>query len=364
MKKIYFTIACALLCSATYAQSNPIAELSEADVPGLTANDGYTFHFYAADGKLYKGFTEVFIALKDRDGHFVEDFSVSNFHPLMDMGMSKHSTPVGKVEKADGKPLYKTWIAFLMYSGQMGGTWSLDFDYTIGVTSGKIIGAVPNVTDVPAGQKWIQAFNSVYYASLAYPQSYVDDDQTLQVYINLRSDVLQPYQIVEGGYKFVVTPWMVDMGHGSETKPTVTLLWNAEKGVYEGESNFGMEGDWRLYFKVLDAETDALVAGADGAESTLYWDIVVKHNDGFSGIQPIDNGSEVKVYPTLTQGDVTVVVSVDATVNVFNSGGQHLQSHVAAAHTPLRLNIGGKGLYLISIQAANGDAVTRKVIVR
>ena len=191
----------------------------------------------------------------------------------------------------------------------------------------------------------------------------MEGDRLLQVYINLNADVLQPYQIVEGGYKIVVTPWMESMGHGSETRPTATLLWNAEKGVYEGEANFGMEGDWRLYFKVIDAETDAPVAGADGIESALYWDIVVNCDDG-SGIRPVGDGPDVKVYPTLTQGEVTVVAPFDATVGIVNLSGQRLQSRTAAAHTPLHLHIGGKGLYLINIQAANGDAVTRKVIVK
>ena len=50
----------------------------------------------------------------------------------MDMGTSTHSTPVGNVSKQDNN-LHKTWIAFLMYSGQKDGVWSLSFDYKIGI---------------------------------------------------------------------------------------------------------------------------------------------------------------------------------------------------------------------------------------
>ena len=135
--KIYFTIILTfvLAFSQLYSQSNPADGLKEIPLTGLSTVDGYNFHFYSLDGKLNIGYSEVFIALTDKDNNFVQDFTVRNFYPLMDMGMSKHCTPVGKVEKVAGKaPLYKTWFSFLMYTGQMNGAWSLGFNYTIGST--------------------------------------------------------------------------------------------------------------------------------------------------------------------------------------------------------------------------------------
>jgi len=359
MKRLYTIILFALIGGATFAQTNPVSGLTETSVSGLTASD-YTFHFYTADGKLYKGFSEVFIALKDGEGNFVENFSASNFLPLMNMGMSQHSTPTGKVEKVEGKPLLKTWFAFLMYTGQMGGEWTLTFDYTIGSVSGKITNAAPVVEDVPAGQRWIQSFNSVYYASLAYPQAYFVGEQTLSAYINLRTDVLEPYRIVEGGYKIIVTPRMTEMNHGSYARPTDTLLWNAEKSVYEGLAAFDMEGDWRLYFKILD-EDDNLIAGDEGTESSLYWNISVKENA--TGIVPSINDADVKVY-SVGRGNITVNVSADPDISVINLNGQSLQKSRATANVPLNIKIGGKGLFLVNIKTGNGKIFLRKVIVR
>ncbi len=132
MKHLYTLILFILIFSQVQAQTNPTDGLKEISLSGLSADDGYTFHFYSTDGKLNRGFSEVFVALTDKDKNFVENFTVSDFHPIMDMGMSKHSTPIGKVEKVEGKPLYKIWFSFLMYTGQMDGTWALDFNYTIG----------------------------------------------------------------------------------------------------------------------------------------------------------------------------------------------------------------------------------------
>ncbi|MDR2086173.1 MAG: T9SS type A sorting domain-containing protein [Dysgonamonadaceae bacterium] len=358
MKRIYNILLFALFFSAIHAQS-PVEGLAEAAVTGLTANDHYTFHIYSADGKLNRGYSELFIALKDEQGEFVDDFTVSNFHPLMDMGEHKHSTPVGAVEKVAGKPLYKTWFAFLMYSGQMGGTWALDFEYTIGETTGKIEGAVPQVEDYPAGQKWIQAFNSNYYASIAHPRSYAEGLQTLQAYINERVTSTDPYPIVDGGYKIVVTPQQE-----TTVLPAATLVWNDEKDVYEGTVNFTSEGLWTLYLKVLDAGNDALVAGADGVESALSWKINV--SKGGTGLQSIAGHSPVKVYPTISNGVFTVETATNADIDVFNLHGQRLQRHVASAGTPLPIDLSnyGKGRYLISVKTGSGEVVNRKVIVK
>ncbi|MDR0542447.1 MAG: T9SS type A sorting domain-containing protein, partial [Dysgonamonadaceae bacterium] len=345
-----------VLASTQKVDNDPAAPITEIQIPEL-ARDTLSFHLYTVDGKIYEGHTEVFIALKDKDGNLVEDFTVSNLAPLMDMGSMSHSTPIGKVEKVEGQPLYKTWIA-----GLMDGDWELAFGYVIEGTPGKITGAAFAVTPNPEGVKWIQSFGTRLYASIAYPQSYTDEGaQVLQAYINRNEVGTEPYQIVEGGYKIVVTP-----NFGATTLPVDTLLWNAEKGIYEGNSvTFTEEGLWTLYFKVLDAATNELITGggSDGTESNRFWKINVVDGSG-AGIRQITGGSEVKVYPTLTQGDVTVEVPADATVNVFAINGERLQSHNAKAAAPLTLNISRKGLYLINIQTVTGEVVTRKVIVK
>jgi hypothetical protein len=277
----------------------------------------------------------------------------------MNMGMMSHSTPVGKVEKVEGHPLYKTWIA-----GLMSGDWGLSINYTIGEKSDTIIGATFSVSEIPADEKWIQSFGSKLYASIANPQSYTNGGvQTLKAYINQNVVATQPYQVVEGGYKIVVTP-----NFGATTLPVDTLLWNAEKGIYEGRSViFSEEGLWTLYFKVLNAETNELIAdgGDNGTDSNRFWKINVESGEE-TAIKQILNESDVKVYPTVTTGDVTVKIPVDAKVEVVNLNGQRLQSRTITGNTPLTLNLSdnGKGLYLISVKTVNGEVITRKVVVK
>jgi hypothetical protein len=372
MKRIDSIILFALFAGALFAHEghDPLAKLQEVNFPVApvveiqtegSEKDTYTFHFYTADGNLYEGHTEIFIALKDKKGNGVEEFSVSNLSPIMhmDMGMS-HSTPVGKVEKVEnveGQSLYTTWIA-----GLMGGDWELGFDYTIGEKSGTIEGTTFPVSKASAGQKGIQSFGAKLYASIAYPQSYIEGGaQVLKAYINRNVVGTEPYQIVEGGYKIVVTPNL-----DTTTLPADTLLWNAQKGIYEGQSVVFSEGGlWTLYFKVLDAQTNELIenGGDNGTESNRFWKINVKSGEA-TGIKPIINNSDVKVYPTFTTGVITVEAPVGAQVNVFSISGQRLQRRTATTHAPLTLNLTGKGFYLINIQTIQGEVITRKVVVK
>jgi hypothetical protein len=362
MKRIYTFLLFVLFVSASHSQ--PVAGLSEATVAGLSAGDGeHTFHFYTADGKLVRGYSEVFIVLTDKDGHWVEDFTVSNFTPIMNMGMSQHSTPVGQVEKVAGKPLYKTWFAFLMHTGQMDGAWTLNFDYSIGSASGKITGASPQVDAYPANAKWIQAFtcnSENYYLTLVAPQSLTEGSQTVQAYINKQEDALQPYPVVEGGFKIEITPWMAAMNHGSSGN--TPLEWNVERKVYEGTLNLGMEGDWRIYLQVLDADADTVIAGAAGTESTLYWDVQTHQP---AGLSTVTTAKAASVYPTLSKGEITVKTQERATISVIDIAGKTLASYLVGANEafPVGLNY-PNGLYLVAIENEKGITAVHKVILQ
>jgi len=647
--KIYFTIILTfvLAFSQLYSQSNPADGLKEIPLTGLSTVDGYNFHFYSLDGKLNIGYSEVFIALTDKDNNFVQDFTVRNFYPLMDMGMSKHCTPVGKVEKVAGKALYKTWFSFLMYTGQMGGAWSLGFNYTIGSTipksligrlttnkfnvitsstilndtitqigwfkdrhctgsitlplasscgigcgtgagnmamcwngglgmflynatesgsitkevarsdahfllfdaqskelvraflislpsdaSGKIsvkvtgyrvangissnktesiipelipdsvdhylnafhvisiegvvienqaksypgfatksfkltpgdlaptnllavnnsggttikftppanahkaisnltgykvqvynkagvmqdqfttisndttvnyvnvtgfkasqeytftvsalypasavevesgystvvensiTGIILPVDNSPANNKWLQSFsyNSVYYyMSVVNPKSIIAGSQTVKAYINKRNDLLQPFPVMNDGFKIVATPFMRSMGHSSDGN--TDLIWNATDSVYEGTLNFSMDGDWRVNLKVYDAVTTSLVAGTDmdaeGNGSTLYWDFYL--DSTLTGMTEI-NSNGISVYPTLSNGEITIVSPAEARIKVIDLIGNTIESFQSSGSKTVDLNV-QSGLYFISVESS-GKTFIQKVIIR
>ncbi|MDR2140024.1 MAG: FixH family protein [Tannerella sp.] len=352
--------------------AQPISEIAS----GIDAGDGYTFHLYSASGSLNIGYSEVYIALTDRENNPVstDDFTVGNFHPLMDMGMSKHSTPVGKVEKAEvnGRPYYKTWFGFLMYTGQMGGTWTLDFDYTIGETHGKVIGAVPQVDNYPSTggpYRWLES--GVYYGgkrhivTLVSPQSLTEGTQTVYAHINVVEDVLKPYQPLEDGCGFLIkaTPFMRSMGHGSSSI-NAPLEWSEAEGIYKGSLDFSMKGDWRINLKIYDAAADTLIIGKDldpqGNGSAAWWDVYVAKDEA-DGVESVAHG-ETAVYPTVSDGAFTVVTPSRATVRLMDMNGRILATYASGGRTVIRTNV-PSGWYIVAIESET-ETVTRKIIIR
>jgi hypothetical protein len=254
----------------------------QLSLDGTHTTDGkYVFRFYTADGKLTRGYNEVFIELLDSAGNYVDDFSVRNFRPMMDMGMSRHSTPVGNVEKVEGKPLYKLWFGFLMYSGQNDGVWTLDFDYTVNGVTGVIADVRLEVDDYPSTQaRWISSFtdtNTVTrYLTLVSPRSFTEGTNTIRAYVNRRDDALLPYPTEDDSWRIEIDPRMPSMGNHTSAG-NQPLEWNSAAGCYEGKVNLSMTGLWRINLKIYG--NDGVQAGGDDVSgegsSTLYWDIEI-----------------------------------------------------------------------------------------
>jgi len=361
-----------VLVGEVNAQTNPTDGLKEIPLSGLGTEDGYTFHLYSSDGKLYVGFSEVFIALTDINNNFVDDFTVGDLRPLI-TDPSTHSTPVGKAEKVVNKALFKTWIGFLT-----SGTWSLSFNYTIGATAtiltGKSITGVSLVVnnypryidDTSYKAKWIDSFtynNSTYYVTLAYLQSLVAGTQTVKAYINRKDSALRPYQIVNGGFYIKQVPVMESMGHSSSGN--TQFAWNTTDSVYNATIHFSMEGDWRINLQVYDSVTSSLVGGSsfdyeNGESSTLYWDIFLGATS-IAGLKDITL-SGVSVYPTLSQGDVTVVSPAEATIKVIDFTGRTIESYQSSGSRTIHLNV-PSGLYLVSVESS-GRTFVQKVIIQ
>jgi len=360
-----------LLTGQAYTQSNPTDGLKEIPLSGLSTGDGFTFHLYSSDGKLHVGFSEVFIALTDADNNFVDDFTVSDFRPLI-TDPSTHSTPVGEVAKVANKALFKTWFSFLT-----SGTWSLGFNYTIGATATNlteksITGVSLTVSNYPTyiddtsyKAKWIDSFtynNSTYYVTLVYPQSLVLGTQTVKAYINRKDSLLLPYQIVNGGFYITQVPVMESMGHSSSGN--VQFTWKAIDSVYYATIHFSMEGDWRINLQVYDSGTNSLVGGSifnyeNRQSSSLYWDIYLGNTT--TGIKDITL-TGVSVYPTLSQGDVTVVSPAEATIKIIDFTGKTIESFQSSGSRTIQLNV-PSGIYLVSVEIS-GKTFVQKVVIR
>lgn len=254
-------------------------------VPSLSniAAGDYHFVVYSSDSTLYQGYNEVYFALENSKGEKVSNFTISNITPIMDMGTMKHSTPIGHIETVSGQNVYKTWIAFLMYSGQMNGSWSLDFDYTINGVAGHA-SVTPQVAAYPENSRWLQGFSidgTRHFLTLVSPRTFKEGSNIIKAYFNKVDATTDPYLITDGSlYKVEIDPRMPDMGN--HTSPNnVALTWNSEKQLFEGTLNLTMTGFWRINLKLTDLKGN-IIAGTDvtstdatatGGSSSLYWDI-------------------------------------------------------------------------------------------
>jgi len=354
--------------------NDPASPLTQIPLTGLITIDGYAFHVYTKDGKINNAYNDIYLALTDNNGEFVSsnDFSVSDFFPLMDMGMMVHSTPVGKVEKVDGKDLYKTWFSFLMP-----GAWTFGFNYTIKGTKGQFAKTdIPvAVNNYPTGAtyKWLSNFQydddgdgtkSFFYVSLVSPQELTVGSQTVKAYINKRVVLGEPFHIAKKVFKIVQIPVMPSMGHSSNGN--TNFAWNASDSVYSATTNFSMEGDWRINLALYDAVADTLVAGTNigtdyETSSSVYWDLYL--NDLGTDINNLTPGNTVTVYPSISNGTFNVVTENQGTIRLFDATGKIQATYVSVTGTnSITANVPA-GLYFVVVNDAD-KLSTHKVIIQ
>jgi hypothetical protein len=235
-----------------------------------------------------------------------------------------------------------------------------------GALINSITGIALSVDDYPSQSKWIDTFsynNTKYYLSLANPKSLKVGSQNVKAYINKQEDVLQPYQVVESGFKIVPTPFMRSMGHGSSNN--TNLEWNTTDSVNEGTLNFSMEGDWRVNLKIYDAKTDTLVAGVDlnanGNNSAHYWDIYL---DGGTKTGTKDvKSTGILVYPTLSHGEITIVTPAEARVKVLDLSAKILETYQSSGSKTIYLNV-PSGLYFVSVESSNKTFIQKVIVIK
>jgi hypothetical protein len=254
--------------------SSPVAGLTQ--IQEFSDNDSpYTVTLYNETGHLRFGYTKVYFAVTDENGKFISNATLSAF-PEMDMGMSKHSTPHSEITKVEGKALYEAYYSFIMYSGQMNGTWYYDLTYTVGDVSHSFDNVVIQVDNASAPiVKGVQSILAIdgsdkrYVVTLVEPQHPKVGLQEITAYVHHRVDN-NTFNGV-GNFTLIITPWMSSMGHGSNNN--VNLTWDADRNIYRGTVNFGMAGDWRVYLQLKDENGTTLFGNSDNT-STLYFDFL------------------------------------------------------------------------------------------
>jgi len=284
MKQIYNIILfVAMLFVSCKGNNNvdPTAGLKEIQ----QFSDGvYTITAYNETGEWRLGYTKVYFTVKDKNGEWVDNAQLSAF-PEMDMGTMKHSTPHSDITKVAGKSLYETYYAFLMYSGQGGGTWSYSLNYTVGNISGSFDNVEINVKDAfrPDGKtecKVIQSLTAIdgsskrYVVTLVEPQhpKVGSNDMTACIHERVDANTFTPVE----NFTLKLCPTMPDMDHSSPNN--VDLTYDAADKIYKGKVNFTMTGYWVLNLELLDNKGVSLYGNLPQASdytklSSLYFEV-------------------------------------------------------------------------------------------
>jgi hypothetical protein len=287
MKQIYNILIFVAVLFVSCGENDNLPEIVDP-AAGLKEiqqfTDGnYTITAYNETGEWRLGYTKVYFTVKDKSGALVENVQLNAF-PEMDMGTMKHSTPRSEIAKVEGKAMYETYYAFLMYSGQGGGKWYYDLDYTVGNVSGGFTDVEIDVKNVfrPDGKterKVIQSLvaidgsNKRYIVTLVEPQKPKVGSNDITACIHERIDA-NTYNPVEN-FTLKLDPRMPSMENHSSPN-NVDLTYDSTGKIYKGKVNFSMTGYWKLNLILLNDRGETLYGNPVSAEteaSSLYFEV-------------------------------------------------------------------------------------------
>ena len=88
------------------------------------------------------------------------------------------------------------------------------------------------------------------------------------------------------------------------------------------------------------------------------------HSNVVDGATNLNNSISkgISVYPTFSQGEITIISPADATIKVLDYTGRTIESYQSSGSRTIRLNV-PSGLYLINVESA-GETTVKKVIIR
>jgi hypothetical protein len=287
MKRIYNIIISAAILFAACDRNEPIAPVAINPTEGLKKIQDFTIgnHTVSAwneNGEWRLGYTKVYFTVTDRSGNFIENATLNAF-PEMDMGMMKHSTPRSEITKVSGKALYEAYYAFLMYSGQGGGTWYYDLKLTAGNVTDSIIDAEINVKNTfrPDGKterKVIQSLTAIdgsnrrYIVTLVEPLKPKTGGNAITAYIHERID--GNTYIPVNHFTLKLDPRMPSMENHSSPN-NEDLIYDDVDKIYKGKVNFSMTGYWKLNLILQDGDKILYGNPVDGSveASSLYFEV-------------------------------------------------------------------------------------------
>ncbi len=200
---------------------------------------------------LYVGYNTLKVELKKvGSGEVISNASVS-LVPMMDMGTMMHSCPIESnlVETSENNK-YTFRPTFVMPSTDMA-SWALNFTAVIGNES--TLFKVPIEVKEPEEPKLVM-FEDIdnskkYFIALTEPASPSIGVNDIKVAVYTKKSMME-WPAVDG-LSFTIEPWMPSMDHGS---PNNVAPVSMGAGLYQGEVNFTMSGEWEIKLEAFENE--------------------------------------------------------------------------------------------------------------
>lgn len=200
-----------------------------------------------AEDTLAVGYNTFYIELRDADGDIVDDAHVT-IAPLMQMMSTSHSCPF-EIPAADGRR-FRSGVVFQMASNDME-RWQLDVNFHN--HQNDLEGTARFTLDVAqSGRVQMTTVGSTpYVVALKNPVVPRVGKNELEIGLYRRETMMNFPAVTTGVMTF--EPTMPSMGHGS---PGNEQPHHHENGLYHGQVNFTMTGEWQIDVQaVVGADT-------------------------------------------------------------------------------------------------------------
>lgn len=253
--------------------------ISENEISNLTLvttseNSNYSIEIYTSNGKISKGYNELFFRFKNKTtGEFVQPSSL-NFNTEMDMGSMQHGSPVSTITKVPNKKnLYSAFAIFQMASMQVD-DWSLNVNVTIQQQNFVFYFPV-NVQETAkvTCQSFTGSDSKKYVIAMVNPKKPAIGPNVISARI---FEMVNMHQFDEvNHFQLQIDPRMPSMGNHSSPN-NVHMVQTDNAGEYKGSVSFSMSGYWKINLKLLDGQQTTLKGEevtTSNEASSIYFEV-------------------------------------------------------------------------------------------
>ncbi|MFZ1321331.1 MAG: FixH family protein [Ignavibacteria bacterium] len=241
-------------CSEDSVTNNVAPPVNEnLTLLGTQYTNGMKVNLYS-DTILFVGYNNIFIEVRDSITETIVNDALIQITPMMDMGSMQHSSPYDNPSSSNavnGK--FPCDVVLIMPS--TAGNWTLDVyvHNHINNADGDVLFPL-TVTNPALPTLKSKIVNGVtYFISMVEPSKPIVGVNDLMLKVNKRVDMMNFPN--DSAYTYTVFPWMPSMGHSSpnNVNPVYTT-----KGMYDGDVNFTMTGDWRVTMHFVESPQDSV----------------------------------------------------------------------------------------------------------